>query len=41
MPSRQNATMTTPLPVGLTGDIEIEINGIKHPCPHFEFDPNN
>jgi hypothetical protein len=33
--------MTTPLPVGLTGDIEIEINGIKHPCPHFEFDPNN
>ena len=20
---------------------EIEINGVKHPCPHFEFDPNN
>jgi hypothetical protein len=20
---------------------EIEISGVKHPCPHFEFDPNN
>jgi len=34
-PPRINTTMTIE-PVH-----EIEINSIKHPCPHFEYDPNN
>ena len=35
-PPRSNTITMTIEPVH-----EIEINGIKHPCPHFEYDPNN
>jgi hypothetical protein len=35
-PPRSNTLTMTIEPVN-----EIEINGVKHPCPHFEFDPNN
>jgi hypothetical protein len=35
-PPRSNTITMTIEPVH-----EIEINGVKHPCPHFEFDPNN